>query len=179
MRIIAGVDEDFDGEVVFTKGLRVGYLPQEPVLDETKTVKENVLDGVKEKTDILIRYYQVKEELEQSPDSEELKNEFKELERQVKEGRLLDLQWQIERALHALRCPPGNSAVTHLSGGEKRRVALARLLISNPDILLLDEPTNHLDAESVAWLEQYLQSFKGTVLAITHDRSAIITSISS
>eukprot|EP01124_Arcella_intermedia_P030038 TRINITY_DN6481_c0_g1_i1.p1 TRINITY_DN6481_c0_g1~~TRINITY_DN6481_c0_g1_i1.p1 ORF type:complete len:655 (+),score=129.97 TRINITY_DN6481_c0_g1_i1:94-2058(+) len=173
MKVIAGVDDDYDGEVNFVKGIRVGYLAQEPALDDTKTVRQNILSGIPEMAP-LIKYFETKEKLESKDlkDSEKpaLEEQFAQISKVVEELKLLDSQWQIERAISALRCPPGESKVKHLSGGERRRVALARLLLAKPDILLLDEPTNHLDAASVAWLEHFLAQYKGVVLAITHDR---------
>eukprot|EP01125_Pyxidicula_operculata_P010712 TRINITY_DN3528_c0_g1_i2.p1 TRINITY_DN3528_c0_g1~~TRINITY_DN3528_c0_g1_i2.p1 ORF type:complete len:535 (-),score=144.06 TRINITY_DN3528_c0_g1_i2:97-1701(-) len=169
MKILAGEDDDYDGDVTFAKGIKVGYLAQEPALDEDKNVRENILDGIGDEITTLDRYYELKNEVQKNP-TPQIIEELKAVEAEVKEKKLLEFEWQVDRAIAALRCPPGDSSVTHLSGGEKRRVALARLLISKPDLLLLDEPTNHLDAASVAWLEKFLAQYKGTVLAITHDR---------
>ncbi|MBL4652916.1 MAG: energy-dependent translational throttle protein EttA [Flavobacteriales bacterium] len=176
MKIIAGLDEAYQGDVVFSPGYSVGYLPQEPELDETKTVKEIVQEGAQETVDILAEFEEINnsfmdEEILNNPDKME-----KLIDRQAKVQEKIDqldawnLDSRLERAMDALRCPEGESSIKNLSGGERRRVALCRLLLKQPDILLLDEPTNHLDAESVNWLEQHLQQYKGTVIAVTHDR---------
>jgi ATP-binding cassette ChvD family protein len=174
MKIIAGVDEDYEGEIEFPQKPKIGYLAQEPELDEEKDVKGNILDGVPDKAEKLHEYYRLKELVESedfdAEDQAHILEQYEELAEEVEEEKLTDLEWQIERAMNALRCPPAHSDVSKLSGGERRRVALVRLLISAPDILLLDEPTNHLDAESVAWLEHFLFRYKGSVIAITHDR---------
>lgn len=173
LKIIAGVDNSFLGEVVFSPGYKVGYLPQEPILDDTVTVKDVVMEGVKEVADILAEYEAVNLKFS-DPMSDDEMNKL--IERQGELTELIDqhdaweLDSKLERAMDALRCPEGDALVKNLSGGERRRVALCRLLLSEPDILLLDEPTNHLDAESVEWLERYLQQYKGTVIAVTHDR---------
>lgn len=169
LKIVAGLDDDFEGEARALGGSRVGYLPQEPELDEDKTVFENVMDGLPEQV-ALLQEYSALQELGQDSWTPAQQARFTELKNEVEKRNLNDLARRIEVSMAALRCPPGDSAVTHLSGGEKRRIALCRLLVSNPDILLLDEPTNHLDAESVAWLERYLSEYRGTVMAITHDR---------
>ena len=173
LRIMAGKDTEINGEARAQPGINIGYLPQEPVLDESKDVRGNVEDGIKAIMDLLSEFNAISEKFAE-PLSEEEMNDL--LERQGTLQNEIDAVdgWQIERTLEvaadALRLPAWNSAVKHLSGGEKRRVALCRLLLSKPDMLLLDEPTNHLDAESVAWLERYLQDYPGTVVAITHDR---------
>jgi len=173
LKIIAGVDNAFLGEVVFSPGYKVGYLPQEPILDDTITVKDVVMEGVKEVVDILAEYEAVNLKFSEPMSDDEMN---KLIERQGELTELIDqhdaweLDSKLERAMDALRCPEGDALVKNLSGGERRRVALCRLLLSEPDILLLDEPTNHLDAESVEWLERYLQQYKGTVIAVTHDR---------
>ncbi len=173
LKIIAGVDNAFLGEVVFSPGYKVGYLPQEPILDDTVTVKDVVMEGVKEVVDILAEYEAVNLKFSEPVSDDEMN---KLIERQGELTELIDqhdaweLDSKLERAMDALRCPEGDALVKNLSGGERRRVALCRLLLSEPDILLLDEPTNHLDAESVEWLERYLQQYKGTVIAVTHDR---------
>ena len=173
LRIMAGKDTEINGEARAQPGINIGYLPQEPILDESKDVRGNVEDGIKAIMDLLTEFNEISEKFAE-PLSEEEMNDL--LERQGTLQNEIDAVdgWQIERTLEiaadALRLPSWNSAVTHLSGGEKRRVALCRLLLSKPDMLLLDEPTNHLDAESVAWLERYLQDYPGTVVAITHDR---------
>jgi sulfate-transporting ATPase len=173
LRIMAGVDKDFLGEAFPARDFKIGYLEQEPQLDPTKTVKENVLDGMGELPHLLAEFARINDRFAEEMTPEEME---KLIERQgtVQEKiEALDgweVDTKLEKAMDALRCPPGDWPVTNLSGGEKRRVALCRLLLSNPDILLLDEPTNHLDAESVAWLERYLHDFPGTVIAVTHDR---------
>ena len=174
LKIMAGVDDDFLGEAFPARNFKVGYLEQEPKLDETRTVKENVMDGLGELSEHLQQFHRISEQL-CDPDLDSSKME-KLIEKQglVQEKiEALDgweIDQKVDQAMEALRCPPGESLVKNLSGGECRRVALARLLLSQPDILLLDEPTNHLDAESVAWLEGYLAKFPGTVIAVTHDR---------
>ena len=173
LRIMAGKDTEINGEARAQPGINIGYLPQEPILDESKDVRGNIEDGIKAIMDLLSEFNAISEKFAE-PLSEEEMNDL--LERQGTLQNEIDAVdgWQIERTLEiaadALRLPAWNSAVKHLSGGEKRRVALCRLLLSKPDMLLLDEPTNHLDAESVAWLERYLQDYPGTVVAITHDR---------
>ena len=173
LRIIAGEDQNYDGQVVFSPGYSVGYLPQEPILDHNATVKDIVTEGVQEIADLLREYEEVNAKFAEELTAEEMD---KLIQRQ---GELADLlvkldAWELdnklERAMDALRCPPPDAIIGNLSGGEKRRVALCRLLLKQPDILLLDEPTNHLDAESILWLEQHLQQYKGTVIAVTHDR---------
>jgi ATP-binding cassette ChvD family protein len=165
LKIMAGVTDDFVGEARAADGVKVGYLPQEPELDSTKDVLGNAMEGVAEKKAILDRYNEIAANY-----SEETADEMTALQDQIDALNLWDLDTQVEQALDALRCPPGDADVTKLSGGEKRRVALTRLLLSKPDILLLDEPTNHLDAESVAWLERFLKDYTGCVILVTHDR---------
>ena len=173
LKILAGVDKNFTGETVISPGHTVGYLEQEPRLDETKTVREIVEQGVQETVDLLKEYDEINARFGEEVSDDEMS---KLLERQGAVQEKLDavdawdLDSRLEMAMDALRCPPGDTPVKVLSGGEKRRVALCRLLLQKPDILLLDEPTNHLDAESVAWLEQHLQQYPGTVIAVTHDR---------
>ncbi|MEY3085439.1 MAG: hypothetical protein RL037_1619 [Bacteroidota bacterium] len=176
MKIIAGLDQAYQGDVVFSAGYTVGYLPQEPDLELTKTVKEVVMEGVQETVDILKEY----EEINAAFMDEDVLNDPDKMDKLIaRQGEVQDkidaldaweLDSKLERAMDALRCPPDDQLIATLSGGEKRRVALCRLLLKNPDILLLDEPTNHLDAESIDWLEQHLQQYKGTVIAVTHDR---------
>lgn len=173
LKIIAGKDKAFDGEVVFSPGYSVGLLEQEPRLDQTKTVKENVMEGVGELSALLKEYEELNNRFAEPVDEEEMTRMIEkqgELTEKIDNLDGWDLDSKLERAMDALRCPEGESPVTNLSGGEARRVALCRLLLQEPDILLLDEPTNHLDARSVDWLEQYLRQYKGTVIAITHDR---------
>ena len=165
LKIMAGTVDDFIGEARPADGIKVGYLPQEPELDPTKDVLGNAMEGVAEKKAILDRYNEIAANY-----SEETADEMTALQDQIDAQDLWDLDGQVEQALDALRSPPGDADVTKLSGGEKRRVALTRLLLSKPDILLLDEPTNHLDAESVAWLERYLKEYTGCVILVTHDR---------
>ncbi|MDP4291274.1 MAG: energy-dependent translational throttle protein EttA [Bacteroidota bacterium] len=173
LKIIAGLDKSFLGDVVFSPGYSVGYLEQEPHLDNTKTVKEIVQEGVQEVVSLLKEYDEVNNKFAEPMSDEEMD---KLIMRQGELTELLDthdawnLDTRLERAMDALRCPDGDTPVANLSGGERRRTALCRLLLQEPDILLLDEPTNHLDAESVEWLEQHLQQYKGTVIAVTHDR---------
>ncbi|MBS0238510.1 MAG: energy-dependent translational throttle protein EttA [Proteobacteria bacterium] len=165
LKIMAGRIDDFTGEAWAAEGIKVGYLPQEPELDPDKDVLGNAMEGVAEKKAILDRYNEIAANY-----SEETADEMTALQDQIDAQNLWDLDAQVEQALDALRSPPGDADVTKLSGGEKRRVALTRLLLSKPDILLLDEPTNHLDAESVAWLERYLKEYTGCVILVTHDR---------
>jgi energy-dependent translational throttle protein EttA len=171
IKVVAGVTKDFDGERWVKEGLRVGYLPQEPQLDPSKNVFENVMDGLKETTALLTRFDEVSMAMgEPDADFDALLAEQAELQEQIEHHNAWDLTHEVEKTMAALRVPAGDSDVEVLSGGERRRVALCRLLLEKPDMLLLDEPTNHLDAESVAWLEDFLQNYKGTVLSITHDR---------
>jgi len=173
LKIIAGLDKDYHGECIVAPGIRVGYLSQEPQLDESKDVAGNVADGAAAAQAILDRYDELCGKLgeDMSPEeSEKVNNELGRLQDLIDSRDLWSLDNQIERAMDALRLPPGDADVRTLSGGEKRRVALCRLLLSNPDALLLDEPTNHLDAETVAWLEEYLKKFSGTLVVVTHDR---------
>lgn len=176
LKIIAGLDNDYQGQVVFSPGYSVGYLPQEPQLDPEKTVREVVEEGVSEEVEALREYNEINDKFglpEYYEDEEKMNKLF------ARQGELQDfldahdvwnLDSRLERAMSALRCPPPEQNVEHLSGGERRRVALCRLLLQQPDILLLDEPTNHLDAESIDWLEQHLNQYAGTVIAVTHDR---------
>ena len=176
MKIIAGLEKDYQGEVVFSPGYSVGYLPQDPQLDPTKTVKEVVMEGVQPIVDALAEYEAINEKFGLPEYYEDADKMDKLFSRQAELQDIIDatdawnLDSKLERAMDALRCPPEDQPVTHLSGGERRRVALCRLLLQKPDILLLDEPTNHLDAESIDWLEQHLQQYEGTVIAVTHDR---------
>ncbi|MEB2308440.1 MAG: energy-dependent translational throttle protein EttA [Candidatus Brocadiaceae bacterium] len=173
LRILAGVDKDFNGQVTLSPGYSVGFLEQEPHLDETKTVREIVEQGVQELVDLHKEYNQINERFAE-PMSDEDMNKLIERQGEVQEKidtlGAWDLDARLEMAMDALRCPEGNVPVKVLSGGERRRVALCRLLLKKPDILLLDEPTNHLDAETVAWLEHHLQAYEGTIIAVTHDR---------
>jgi energy-dependent translational throttle protein EttA len=173
LKIMAGAEKEFDGEAFPGKGITIGYLPQEPQLDEELTVKENVAQGMKQITDILAEYEKVSASFTDGMDPDAMEkalNRQAELQEKIEAANGWELDHTLEIAMDALRCPPGDSPVAHLSGGERRRVALCRLLLQAPDLLLLDEPTNHLDAESVEWLENYLKTYKGTIVAITHDR---------
>jgi ATP-binding cassette ChvD family protein len=165
LRIMAGIDKDFTGEAWAAEGAKVGYLPQEPQLDESLSVRENVMLGVAEKKAILDRYNELAMNY-----SDETAEEMAKLQDEIDAQNLWDLDSQIDVSMEALRCPPDDADVKTLSGGEKRRVALCKLLLEAPDMLLLDEPTNHLDAETIAWLQQHLIDYKGTILCVTHDR---------
>ncbi|HYI68960.1 MAG TPA: energy-dependent translational throttle protein EttA [Skermanella sp.] len=173
MKIMAGMDKDYNGEAWTAEGATVGYLSQEPQLDESKTVQENVMDALAGTKALLDRFEEVSMKLGEVEDPDEMTaliDEQAELQEKIEAADAWDLQRTVEIAMDALRCPPPDSAVTKLSGGERRRVALCKLLLQKPDLLLLDEPTNHLDAESVAWLEKFLEDYKGTVVLVTHDR---------
>ena len=173
LRILAGVDQDFNGKTILSPGYTVGFLEQEPPLDQTKTVREIVEEGVKETVALINEFNRITEQFDE-PMSDEEMNKLIERQGAVQEKLdaldAWDLDARLEMAMDALRCPPGDTPVTVLSGGERRRVALCRLLLQKPDILLLDEPTNHLDAETVAWLEHHLKRYPGTIIAVTHDR---------
>ena len=173
MKIMAGLDNEYNGEAWAAEGAKVGYLPQEPQLDETKTVAENVMEALGETKKNLDRFNEISAKFMEPMDDDEMNNLLAE-QGELQEAIDASNGWEIERtidiAMDALRCPPGDWAVDKLSGGEKRRVALCKLLLEKPDLLLLDEPTNHLDAESVAWLERFLEDYPGTVVAVTHDR---------
>ena len=173
LKRIAGIETNYQGEVHFSPGYRVGYLEQEPQLDDTKTVIEIVREGVQEHVNILLEYEAVNAKFAEEMTPEEMDkliNKQAQLQDKIDQHDLWNLDNRLEQSMEALRCPSSDTPIKHLSGGERRRVALCRLLIQEPEILLLDEPTNHLDAESVDWLEQHLQQYKGTVIAITHDR---------
>ena len=171
LKIIAGLDKDYLGEISAQKGITFGYLPQEPELDQSKTVKDIVEEGVAETAALLKQYEDVSNKLsDPDADFDALLEKQAALQEKIDHANAWDLESRLEQAMDALRCPPGDTPVKVLSGGERRRVALCRLLLQNPDVLLLDEPTNHLDAESVAWLEHFLGEYPGTVLAVTHDR---------
>ncbi|MCH2095151.1 MAG: energy-dependent translational throttle protein EttA [Rhodobacteraceae bacterium] len=169
MKIMAGYDKDFSGEAWAAEGAKVGYLPQEPELDSSLSVRENVMLGVAEKKAKVDRFNQIAVEMAENY-TDELMEEMTTLQDAIDSENLWDLDSQIDVAMEALRCPPDDADVTTLSGGEKRRVALCKLLLEAPDMLLLDEPTNHLDAETIAWLQQHLIDYKGTILIVTHDR---------
>ena len=173
LKIIAGIDKSFSGEVVFSPGYSVGYLPQEPQLDNSKTVKEVVMEGVSEVVAILKEYEEVNNRFAEELTDDEMNQLIErqgELTELIEQHDAWELDAKLSRAMDALNCPDADASVKTLSGGERRRVALCRLLLQEPDVLLLDEPTNHLDAESVQWLEMHLQQYKGTVIAVTHDR---------
>ncbi|MCZ8178104.1 MAG: energy-dependent translational throttle protein EttA [Rhizobium sp.] len=165
LKIMAGLDKEWTGEAWLADGATLGYLPQEPQLDPTKTVFENVMEGVADKTAILNRYNELMMNY-----SDETAEEGSKLQDIIDSQNLWDLESQVEMAMDALRCPPGDADVSNLSGGERRRVALCQLLLRKPDLLLLDEPTNHLDAETIAWLEKHLREYPGAILMVTHDR---------
>ena len=171
MRIMAGLDTEINGEAWAADGVKVGYLPQEPELDPEKDVAGNVFEGVAEVKSLLDRFEEVSAGFaEEDADFDALIAEQAELQERIEAVDGWDLERSVDIAMDALRCPPGEADVTTISGGERRRVALCRLLLQKPDMLLLDEPTNHLDAESVAWLERFLEEYPGTVVAVTHDR---------
>ncbi|WP_417793438.1 energy-dependent translational throttle protein EttA [Terasakiella pusilla] len=173
MKIMAGLDEDYNGEAWAADGAKVGYLPQEPQLDESKTVAENVIEALGDTKRDLDRFNEISNKFMEPMDDDEMNAllaEQGELQEKIDAANGWEIERTIEIAMDALRCPPGDWAVDKLSGGEKRRVALCKLLLEKPDLLLLDEPTNHLDAESVAWLERFLEDYPGTVVAVTHDR---------
>ncbi len=165
LRIMAGIDKEYVGEGWVAEGARVGYLEQEPHLDETKSVRENVMEGVAPKKALIDRYNEIAANY-----SDETADEMSKLQDEIDSKNLWDLDSQVDLAMDALRCPPDDADVTKLSGGERRRVALCKLLLEQPELLLLDEPTNHLDAESVAWLEGHLRNYPGAILIVTHDR---------
>lgn len=173
LRVIAGTDKDFNGEVVFSQGYSVGFLEQEPKLDDAKTVREIVEEGAQETVDLLKEFEEINAKFAEPMDDDGMAKLIErqgEVQEKLDAADAWDLDSRLEMAMDALRCPPPETPIKNLSGGEKRRVALCRLLLQKPDILLLDEPTNHLDAETVAWLEQHLQRYAGTVIAVTHDR---------
>ena len=173
LKIMAGLDTEYNGEVVFRPNVTIGYLEQEPQLDATKTVKENVMDGCKEAATLLAYFEAISIKLGEDITPEEMEaliDKQGTLQERIDAIDAWDLDRTLEIAMDALRCPPGDSSVEHLSGGERRRVALCKLLLEKPDLLLLDEPTNHLDAESIAWLERHLQDYPGAVVCVTHDR---------
>ncbi len=173
LKIMAGVDTEFNGEIILSKGFTVGFLEQEPLVDETKTVRQIVQEGVQATVDLVGEFNKINERFAEpmsDDDMDKLIQRQGEVQEKLDALDAWDLDARLEMAMDALRCPPGDTPVNIISGGERRRVALCRLLLQKPDILLLDEPTNHLDAESVAWLEQHLQKYAGTVIAVTHDR---------
>src|SRR5258707_852288 len=173
LKILAGVDKQFDGQISLQPGYTTGYLEQEPKLDDTKTIRQIVEEGVQETLDLLKEYERINEKFAEPMDDDAMTKLLEKqghVQEKLDAAGAWDLDSQLEMAMDALRCPPADSPVKMLSGGERRRVALCRLLLQKPDILLLDEPTNHLDAESVGWLEHHLQSYPGTIIAVTHDR---------
>jgi sulfate-transporting ATPase len=173
LRIMAGVDTEFNGQFILAPEYTIGYLEQEPILDDSKTVRETVEEGVKEIVDLMNAFNRINEKFAEPMSDEEMDRLIQQqgdIQEKLDGADAWDLDSRLEMAMDALRCPASDTPVKVLSGGEKRRVALCRLLLRKPDILLLDEPTNHLDAETVAWLEHHLQQFEGTVIAVTHDR---------
>src|SRR5436190_8133413 len=173
LRILAGVDKDFAGQISLSPGYTTGYLEQEPKLDESKTVRQIVEQGVASTMELMNQFNAISDKLAEPMDDEKMNRLLEkqgELQEKIDHIGAWDIDSQLEMAMDALRCPPADTPVKVLSGGEKRRVALCRLLLQKPDVLILDEPTNHLDAESVAWLEQHLRRYEGTVIAVTHDR---------
>src|SRR3982075_2811199 len=173
LRIMAGIDKEYVGDARITEGYRAGLLAQEPQLDPGKDVRGNVEEGVADKRGVLKRYEELSAKFGESlsdADMDKLNEDFQKAQDEIEAKGLWDLDSQVDHAMDALRLPPGEQDVKTLSGGERRRVALCRLLLSHPDLLLLDEPSNHLDAESVAWLERFLKEYKGCVVAVTHDR---------
>ncbi|MFH2064583.1 MAG: energy-dependent translational throttle protein EttA [Pseudomonadota bacterium] len=173
LKILAGIDQDFNGETILSKGYTIGFLEQEPLLNENRTVKEIVEEGIQEVVDLMKEFNEINEKFAQPMPDEEMEKLIHrqgEVQEKLDHMDAWDMDSRLSMAMDALRCPPGDTPVKILSGGEKRRVALCRLLLQKPDILLLDEPTNHLDAESVAWLEHHLQQYAGTIIAVTHDR---------
>ena len=171
LKIIAGLDEDYLGEITKNKDVTFGYLPQEPELDANKTVREIVEEGAAETVNLLREYNAISEQFaDPDADFDVLLEKQGKLQEKIEALDAWDIDSKLEMAMDALRCPPPDAKIAVISGGERRRVALVRLLLQKPDVLLLDEPTNHLDAESVAWLEQHLHNYEGTVIAVTHDR---------
>jgi sulfate-transporting ATPase len=173
LRILAGVDEEFNGEIHLSPGHTIGFLEQEPLVDDERTVRQIVEEGAREAIDLTREYEEINEKFGEEMSAEEMDKLIARqgtVQEKIDALDAWDLDSRLEMAMDALRCPPPESKVSVLSGGERRRVALCRLLLQKPDILLLDEPTNHLDAESVGWLEQHLQRYEGTVIAVTHDR---------
>ncbi len=173
LRILAGIDRDFVGESLPSPGYSVGFLEQEPVLDEEKTVREIVEEGASETVELLNKFNEISAKFAEPMDDDEMASLLEEqgkIQEKIDTLDAWDLDSRLDMAMDALRCPPPDTQIKYISGGEKRRVALCRLLLQKPDILLLDEPTNHLDAETVAWLEHHLQAYAGTVIAVTHDR---------
>src|SRR5262250_3384112 len=173
LRILAGVDKEFDGETILSAGYTVGFLEQEPLIDDARTVRAVVEEGVQDTVDLLQEFEAINAKFAETMSDDEMNKLLErqgEVQEKLDQRDAWDLDARLEMAMDALRCPPPDTPVKVLSGGERRRVGLCRLLLQKPDILLLDEPTNHLDAESVAWLEHHLQSYPGTVIAVTHDR---------